>query len=549
MLAIVPVVLTLVVLVAIIFNVNSKLIESESNSAYQLLIDAEQEKLKNIIDAAYHIVKPIYESGGSKEQGVELLSRIAFGEDGYIFGYDGDSVRIFSGTSDASIGKSYKTFKDVNDVYLINDLITAGKNNNLGLGNNFVTYHFPKLGGETPHPKLSYSIFLEKWDLMIGTGVYIDQIDSSIAAFEDHVVEAQDGTYMSIALVGILVVCAVLILGTIIIRSILVPLNSVSNSIAKLSVGNGDLTQRVPVQDKFETGKLAENLNNLLISLQQDMKHVFSIANEIKSQTDSLVTQADNITEVSEGQGLTIEKVMHASDELSAMTNKVETFSVDASNATKTVHERGQFALKQVQTSTSQMLELNNEMNSASDVVKNVGVDVENIGTILQVIESIAEQTNLLALNAAIEAARAGEQGRGFAVVADEVRNLASKTQGSTEEIKQMINKLQSGSKSAVDAMERSMSRSSAADKSVSETANSLSDIATSVEVIHNNNALIVEASERQKLAKGDIEQTVMEITEQIQRLHTISSQNNGVSEKLGKSADQLHKIVGQFTL
>ena len=159
LLAIAPVTFALLTLFFIIFNINQNLAENESKSAFSLLESAEKVKLKNIVDAAYHIVKPIYDSGGSQEEAVELLKRVAFGDDGYIFGYNGDSVRIFSGTSDASIGKSYKDFKDVNGVYLINDLISAGKKNNLGKGSEFVVYHFPRLGGDTPYPKLSYSIF------------------------------------------------------------------------------------------------------------------------------------------------------------------------------------------------------------------------------------------------------------------------------------------------------------------------------------------------------------------------------------------------------
>ena len=549
LLAIAPLTITLVALALVIFNANNQLAKSESEFATELLVNAEKEKLKNIVDAAYHIIKPIYESGGTKEEGVDLLKRIYFGDDGYIFGYDGNSVRVFSGTSTASLGKSYKDFKDVNGVLLINDLVTAGKKNDLGKGDEFVTYHFPRLGEETPHPKLSYSIFLEKWDLMIGTGVYIDQIETSMAGFIKNTAQAQEGTYNLIAMVGSVVIAISIFTCAFVIRSILLPLNQVSDSIAKLSVGNGDLTQRLEVQDKHETGMLAQNLNNLLSSLHKDMTDVFNIANDIKDETTVLVSQADQVANVSEMQTATIEQVASASQALSRVSQSVREYAHDANNAAKTVNERGQFALQLVKQSSNQMTDLNSEMSNASSVVQNVGADVQNISTILQVIESIAEQTNLLALNAAIEAARAGEQGRGFAVVADEVRNLASKTQGSTEQIQQMITKLQTGSKLAVDAMEKSILRSGAAEKSVSETAHSLSEIAASVDVINQTNTQITNASDQQSTAGADIDHKVIEISGQISQLNEIASYNNAVSEKLLSKAKQLDKIVSKFKL
>jgi methyl-accepting chemotaxis protein len=238
-----------------------------------------------------------------------------------------------------------------------------------------------------------------------------------------------------------------------------------------------------------------------------------------------------------------------SSRDLKSVNNEVGEFINESSEATKTVNQHGKLALQQVNASTKEMAELSAEINEASDVVKTVGDDVENISAILQVIESIAEQTNLLALNAAIEAARAGEQGRGFAVVADEVRNLASKTQGSTDEIQQMINKLQHGSKSAVEAMERSMTRSNAAEKSVSESATSLTDIAESVKVIHDKNDQIVKASAQQNISGEDIEVKISEISKQISQLNLIANENNSVSNNFRNRAEQLDEIVGQFKL
>jgi methyl-accepting chemotaxis protein len=550
LLAVVPIIIALFAVSLIIFQINSKLAVSESQSAYQLLHDAEKSKLKSIMNIAYNAVKPLYNSGATKQEAIEILKRFKYGDDSYIFGYSGKSTQLFLGDVNAStVGNDYTNFKDVNGVYFINDMVTGGKKNNFGKGDNFVLHHSTRFGGQTPYPKLSYSIFFDRWDLMIGTGVYIDHIDESIAQFKHDIVETQNETYASLAIVGVIYVIVVLLIGAIVIGSILKPLNVVSSSIEMLSKGDGDLTQRIPIQDNFETGLIAKHLNNLLVSLQKNMTNVFSIASEIKTETNMLVEQANKINDVSTLQSSTIKVVSHASGGLIQMSNEVAQHTTSASEATKSVNASGKCALQKVESSMSEMTELNLEMANASNVVLNVGTDVENISAILQVIESIAEQTNLLALNAAIEAARAGGQGRGFAVVADEVRNLASKTQGSTEEIKNMINKLQNGSKSAVEAMQRSMKRSSAAEKSVNETAASLKEIANSVDVIHNMNEQIVTASNNQNTAGREIDLKVDEISKLISQLNAIACDNNNTSAKLLTKAGVLDDIVAQFKL
>jgi methyl-accepting chemotaxis protein len=544
-----PLIITCIALLSIIFTQLNNLVETETQSAQKLLTDSKKAELKSIVDIAYNTVKPLYEDGASREDAVKLMQRMQFGSDGYIFGYDGDSIRVFSGSGSAGIGNSYRDFKDVNDVYLINDLITAGRRNRLGNGNEFVTYHFPKPNEKIPSPKLSYSIFLKRWDLMIGVGIYVDSIEKESAVFKAHVEEVSTTLITLVTIISVVLIGLMIVLSTFIIRSILNPLNTVSESIRKLSEGKGDLTQRVPVQDKFEMGALACNLNSLLASLQADMKRVYNIAVDVNRETDLLVKQADNIKAVSTRQQSAVELVASASTEMTSSSNEVLNNARNAAEAANLANSHGITALEKVKKSSSEMEELMVEINKASDVVREVGGDVENIGTILQVIESIAEQTNLLALNAAIEAARAGEQGRGFAVVADEVRNLASKTQGSTEEIQQMITKLQNGSKSAVAAMQRSITCSTAAETSVAETFTTLNNIAESVTIITNMNTQIASASEEQNSVGNDIGKRIVEISTQTIGLIEIAEENNKTSETLRSKANELDEIVSQFKL
>ena len=215
-------------------------------------------ELKNIVDVAYATVKPLYDSARPREEAVELMRRMEFGGDGYIFGYDGNAIRVFSGMSDTNIGESYADYKDVNGVYLIRDLISAGKNNNLGKGNNFVTYHFPRLNQTVPAPKLSYAIYLPDWDLMIGTGIYIDQIDKEVGELTQQIEKTKSDILFTVAAIAIAILLAFVAIAMLISKSILTPLSEANTSLQKLAEGNGDLTQRLKVRDNFEMGELAE---------------------------------------------------------------------------------------------------------------------------------------------------------------------------------------------------------------------------------------------------------------------------------------------------
>jgi len=545
----IPVLLIAITLVMIFDNQIDSLIETQTNSATEMLRDEKKQELKNIVDLAYNTIKPIYDTDGTIEQGVQLLSRMEFGKDGYIFGYDSNSVRVFSGSSSAGIGKSYKDFKDVNNVYLMNDLVKAGKNNQFGTGNEFVTYHFPRQGEQEASEKLSYAIFLPKWNLMIGAGVYVDTIEKEISIIEQQVRSEQSQVLFLVHSITAVLFAVMVIISIWMRRSILNPLANVSESIRELSQGNGDLTKRVPIEDKFETGQLAEHLNALLSSLQNNIKSVFDVSRSVNSETDILLSQVEQIKQITERQSHAVQTVAAASTEMSASAGEVSNNAASAAEAAKVANGNGETALEKIQHSSSEMSQLSLDIREASEVIDRVGIDVESISAVLQVIESIAEQTNLLALNAAIEAARAGEQGRGFAVVADEVRNLASKTQGSTEEIQNMIQKLQDGSRSAVEAMGKSISRSDSAESSVTDTSNQLNEIAQSISVIMDMNAQIASASEEQSLVGGDIGKRIVEISDQTAELNDIAQLNNNTCENLRQKAGELDKVVGQFKI
>ncbi|QCZ93728.1 cache domain-containing protein [Salinimonas iocasae] len=199
-LATLPLILLTLILLLVTASQIKKMQSESVRSAEEILTESKREELKHIIDMAYSAIAPLYEGGGNRDDAVAILQNMSFGEDGYIFGYTEDAVRVFSGNSQSNIGESYYDFQDTNGVYLIRDLIAAGKKNATGESSEFVTYHFPRLGGDIAYPKLSYAIFLDEWNLMIGTGIYIDHIEQQVSTLEAIISESSEHLLMLVLL-------------------------------------------------------------------------------------------------------------------------------------------------------------------------------------------------------------------------------------------------------------------------------------------------------------------------------------------------------------
>lgn len=547
--SILPLVVLASVMLAQIFNKVNNLMSKELETAEQLFSKAKNEELKHVVSVAWGGIKTFYESGGDRETAIRQLELVQFGEDGYLFGYDSKGTRLLLGGSNKGIGKNFYDAQDAKQNYFIRDIIKVGRQNGLAEGDNYVDYYFPRLGETKASAKRSYTIYLPRWDMILGTGLYVDSIDLQIQNMAESLKNTRNALLWSVAVTALVLSLLLTVIGILLTRSILQPLTSIGNSIRDIAQGGGDLTRRLPSDNNAELGIVAAHMNALLDSLHRMITDILGIAREVGEETFALASSIEQTKKVSIQQHREVEQVATAMTEMSQTSRETAQNAEQAAAAALVASSASTRASDAVQQSCDAMRLLGEEITNASNVITEVGKDVENISEILQVIETIAEQTNLLALNAAIEAARAGEQGRGFAVVADEVRNLASKTQGSTEQIQKMIAKLQSGSASAVAVMTESISRSDLTESSIANTANLLTEIAESIGTITDMNAQIATAAEEQSVVGSDISARIVAISEQANESSEIASRNETRAITLRKKTRALEAIVDRFKL
>ena len=361
------------------------------------------------------------------------------------------------------------------------------------------------------------------------------------AIAEGAATSSQQTVVLIIGLLG----CALLILGLPLV--VLRPMRRLLDRLKQIADGDGDLRARLEVHSADELGQLGNAFNRFLDKLQPLIAEVGRVTAEVETAARGMAAMAETNDQLISSEHAAVDQVTTAATEMSAAVHEVALNAQNASDAARAAETQSRQGASVVSSTIQSIRQLAGEVEGASQTIGALAEETASIGAVLEVIRGIAEQTNLLALNAAIEAARAGEQGRGFAVVADEVRALAARTQDSTKDIQARIERLQSGVGKAVQAMQTgsdeardSVERASGVDQVLAETS-------VSVQRINDMAAQIATACEEQSCVTEEIARNITDIRDLSNEAATYSSQSMLASQKLSGLSKTLAELVGRF--
>ncbi|GLQ31802.1 energy taxis-modulating methyl-accepting chemotaxis protein with Cache_1 sensory domain [Litoribrevibacter albus] len=334
---------------------------------------------------------------------------------------------------------------------------------------------------------------------------------------------------------------------TILIKQTVKPLSITAKLLEDIGSGEGDLTKRIKVSSQDEVGQVGKGFNSFVVKLQDIIQQVIQKSNGVLSMSEDIHHQSQYSLEQTGNQRMSIESLAAAISEMNSTIQEIAQNANNAADLARDANSNVEEGHNIVKDSITQIQSLSNEMTNAAQVIHELSEQSESIGGILNVIRGISEQTNLLALNAAIEAARAGEQGRGFAVVADEVRSLAQKTADSTDEIQRMIEQLQSGSRKAVEAINKGQESTNQTVEFVDKAGSALVTIRSAVEQITDMNFQVATATEEQSQAIDEMNENVVKVEEASNENLEVADQVTQLATQLSDFANELSELTAQF--
>ncbi|MBV7498197.1 methyl-accepting chemotaxis protein [Pseudomonas sp. PDM24] len=384
-----------------------------------------------------------------------------------------------------------------------------------------------------------------RWTLMLQ--LPLNAVMADLQKLQGDLDAQRKSDTFGMAMVGLLIASIGLLVIWLVGHGIARPLKQMVAMLDDIAQGEGDLTRRLTSDRADELGSIAKGFNTFLAKLQAMITQVVT---SVQSVSDSSEHTADIAIRTNIGvhkQMAEIDQVATAVHEMTATAQDVARNATQAAQAASHADQAAAQGMQIVRDTSNSIGVLAVEIGKAVGVVQTLAKDSENINAILTAIRGIAEQTNLLALNAAIEAARAGEQGRGFAVVADEVRNLAQKTQKATEEIQTMIQHLQQGTRDVVRVMEDSQNRTDESVQHAVKAAEALETITQAVSVINDMNTQIASAAEEQSAVADDINRNVINIGQVANEVAGGADESSAASADLTKLAEQQRRLINQF--
>jgi len=478
----------------------------------------------------------------AKLQGADLLRSLRYGKDGYFWADTTDGINVVLLGSPAE-GKSRIDKKDAKGKYNIQEIIRNG----MKPGGGFSDYYTTKKDSTVPMPKRSYSLLFKPFGWVVGTGNYVDDLEALVAkAAKENRKHLMTGIYTILAVVALLSI-VISFLSAFLTNRLLRQLGTDPDHLAEITerVAEGDLTVQL------ETGRsgIYESMRRMVENLRRIMEQVNRNAQAVSTAATTLQTTAEVSAESSQQVVGQATAVATASEEMSATSTDIATnchMAAESSNRASATAKNGAGI---VEGTIEGMGRIADKVRGTAQVVDQLGTRSDQIGEIVATIEDIADQTNLLALNAAIEAARAGEQGRGFAVVADEVRALAERTTKATREIGEMIKAIQAETKRAVSAMEEGVGEVERGTAEAARSGQALTEILDQINEVTEQISQIATAAEEQTATTREISNNIQGISDTVHTSARSSQEVSQASSQLTQLSQELRTMVASFRL
>ncbi|MCQ9426363.1 methyl-accepting chemotaxis protein [Pseudomonas sp. LJDD11] len=528
--------LILVVCILMLFVLAAALLKQTHDDLYQ----AKTLKTMHVVQTVSGILKYYnsLETAGTltreaaQQQALSAVRGLRYDQNDYFWINDLRPFMVMHPMNTKLEGQDLSAIKDPDGLALFNEMVAIAKRQGAGV----VDYRWPKPGASEPVLKTSYVQLFEPWGWVLGSGVYVDDV---AAEFRGQVIKA------ALVCLGISLIMALLVI--VIVRSIVLPLRKAVQAMANVASGESDLTRTLETDGNDEITLLSQHFNTFTAQLRHVISQLQQSAVALGEASREMGGSAEQAQERSQQQSQQMELVATAINEVTYGVQDVARNAEHAASEMRNAESEAQQGLVNIDGSLRQIQQLSGTIEQAVEVIRTLSSETTQIGGVLEVISGIAEQTNLLALNAAIEAARAGEQGRGFAVVADEVRLLAQRTQKSTAQIQTMIESLQGHSAAAVKVIGDSSRASQLTIDQANLAGQSLNSISQALRNLNGLNTSIASATLQQSHVVDDINQNVTQTAQLSQSTTLAAEQSSAASLNLARLSQQLNDWLRPF--